>query len=120
FSVIASPDGDPVLTPAYDLLCTTLHLPTETPLALDLFADDFETAAFAANGFYTADDFAVLADRLGIVPRRRDRILATFVDEPRWDQLTGLVRRSFLSREAQEAYLAICSDRSRALSIRSP
>ena len=117
FSVITSPDGDPVLSPAYDLLCTTIHLPDETRTALEMFADDFETEAFGVNGFYTASDFMTLADRFELIPARRDRILAACTEINRLNQVTDLVRRSFLSREAQEAYLTICSDRRKALEI---
>jgi serine/threonine-protein kinase HipA len=115
FSLFTSPDGDPVLTPAYDLVNTTLHLPDETPLALDLFADGHETASFRALGFPSAADFIVLAERLGVVAARARRILARFTGEREAAAVADLVERSFLGDEAKGRYLAVVADRRRAL-----
>jgi len=115
FSVLASADGDPVLTPAYDLLCTSLHLPDESRLALDLFADDYETPTFTTNGFAGSADFRELARRFGLRPARSRRIVAAFTDRALAARADDLVRRSFLDRDAQDAYLAIVDDRRRAL-----
>lgn len=115
FSVFTSPDGDPVLTPAYDLVNTSLHLPDETPLALDLFADDHETDAFQTLGFYSATDFLMLAERLSVVPTRARRIVSRFGDDQAAAKVEGLIARSFLSTEAQERYRAVVDDRRRAL-----
>jgi len=115
FSLFTSPDGDPVLTPAYDLLATNLHLPNETALALDLFADDHETPAFRARGFYSAPDFVLLAQRLGVTPTRSQRLLGRFTDATVSTQVDNLIGRSLLSTEAQADYRAIVSDRRRAL-----
>jgi serine/threonine-protein kinase HipA len=115
FSLFTSPDGDPVLTPAYDLVNTTLHLPHETPLALDLFADDYLTPAFLALGFYGASDFQLLAQRMGLVPKRAQSLIARFQDPTRWQTADALVERSYLSPQAQTAYRTVLADRQRAL-----
>jgi serine/threonine-protein kinase HipA len=115
FSLFASPDGDHVLTPAYDLVNTNLHLPHETPLALDLFADGHETPAFQALGFHCADDFLLLAERLGVVTARAQHILAAFVDEAHVAEVEALIARSFLSAQAQALYRAVVADRRQAL-----
>lgn len=39
FSAIQTDEGDHVITPAYDLLCTRIHSPGETDMALTLFKD---------------------------------------------------------------------------------
>jgi serine/threonine-protein kinase HipA len=51
--------GDYRLTPAYDLMNTKIHIPTDTDLALTtgLFKDDFETESHKVNGFHAFDDF---------------------------------------------------------------
>ena len=118
FSLFTSTDGDPVFTPAYDLINTTLHLSTETPLALDLFADDFETPAFQALGFHCGSDFLLLAERLGVVASRAERLLAQHLDAEAQQRVDELIGRSFLSPDAQERYRAVISDRRRALSQR--
>jgi hypothetical protein len=65
FSLIRNEQtGEYNLSPAYDLLNTRLHLPTETHTALDLFKDDFATESYKANAFYAYDDFAVFARAL--------------------------------------------------------
>jgi serine/threonine-protein kinase HipA len=120
FSLIQTKDGDHVLSPAYDLLSTTLHLPSDTRMALDLFADDFESEAFKDHGFYTGSDFLELANRFGIAPKRRDKILADFADDGKYEQLVDLAQRSFLSEEAKRTYLGICSDRRTALRMGLP
>jgi serine/threonine-protein kinase HipA len=115
FSLIASSDGDHVLTPAYDMLCTSVHMPNDTRLALNLFADGFESEAFRENGFYTGTDFIELAERCSISAKRRDKLLAPFQDDGRYALLTDLVRRSFMCEEAKTTYMEICADRRRAL-----
>lgn len=118
FSLFTSADGDPVFTPAYDLINTTLHLPNETPLALDLFSDDFETPAFRALGFHCGSDFLLLAERLGVVAPRAERLLAQHLDAGTQRQVEELIGRSFLSPAAQEDYRAVLKDRRLALSQR--
>src|SRR5271170_5949936 len=59
-----------VLTPAYDLLCTSLHFPNESRLAMPIFADEFETPSRAAHGFETGACFLELARRYRIADSR--------------------------------------------------
>jgi serine/threonine-protein kinase HipA len=70
-----------IMTPAYDLLNTRLHLPDESALALDLFESDFETESYKVNGFYARDDFFEFGTRIGIPPQRVNRFL---------DEIAGL------------------------------
>ncbi|RZK22184.1 MAG: type II toxin-antitoxin system HipA family toxin, partial [Hymenobacter sp.] len=65
FSLYRLPGGEYTLTPAYDLLNTSLHVDDGNGLALDLFADDHETPSFAANGYLAYDDFLELGRRIG-------------------------------------------------------
>lgn len=104
-----------MFTSAYDLVNTTLHLPHETPLALALSADD-QTPAFQAFGFHCGTDFLLLAERLGVVASRAERLLAHHLDAATNLQVDELIGRSFLSPEAQERYRAMVSGRRRALS----
>ncbi len=115
FSLFTSPDGDPVLTPAYDLINTTVHLPHESPLALDLFVDDHETPHFQALGFLSAADFLLLAQRLGVVDSRARRHLARFVADDTARLVEDLIDRSFLDEPSRAAYRSIVADRRRAL-----
>jgi serine/threonine-protein kinase HipA len=110
---VPTPLGDHVLSPAYDLVNTRLHLPQESALALDQFADEFETDRFRKNGFPRREDFRELARRFRLKPDRAERIL---------DRVSGLdvkaeplLEASLLSEEAREGYRRILADRTRAL-----
>lgn len=115
FSLHRSPDGDHLLTPAYDLLCSSLHFPDEHRTALDLF-DEFETPQFRDNGFYTGACFRAFADRLDIRASLAERSVALFFE--REPAVAALVERSFLSDGTRREYLARYRDRLKALSIR--
>ncbi len=108
--------GDYVLTPAYDLLCTKLHIPTESRLALDLFAHDEEPESLATHGFPTGSDFLELARRIGLRPDRAESILQDLCAHE--DEIEALVSRSFLTPDARQTYLEILDDRRRALLLR--
>ena len=114
FSLYESPFGDPVLTPAYDLLCTSLHFPNESATALDLF-DAFESDTYRANGFYTRVDFLRLAEFYGIRREQAERILSLYPAQS--TRAEDWVRRSFLSDAAQADYLARYQDRLKAIRL---
>lgn len=106
---------DYVLSPAYDLLCTKLHLPAESRLALDLFAEEEEPASRSTYGFVTGSDFLELARRFGLIASRAEAILEDICCHR--DEAQELVHRSFLSEEAKVVYSAILADRLLALRI---
>jgi serine/threonine-protein kinase HipA len=114
FSLIRHDDtGEYRLTPAYDLLNTRLHLPTESRTALNLFKGDYETESFQANAFYAYDDFAAFAQRLGLVEKRFTRILQTFVDKK--DAVFSLIDRSILPEDCKQLFKEHVDDRVKAL-----
>lgn len=103
FSLIRSEDTEEYrLTPAYDLLNTRLHLPTESRTALDLFKGDYATESYEANAFYAYDDFAVFAQKLGLVKTRYQRILQSFVASK--EEVFYLIDRSNLPDECKQLY----------------
>jgi serine/threonine-protein kinase HipA len=115
FSLIRSEDTEEYrLTPAYDLLNTRLHLPTESRTALDLFKDDFATQSYQANAYYAYDDFAVFAQKLGLVEKRYKRILQRFVDSK--EEVLSLIDRSNLPDECKELYKEHVQESASALS----
>jgi len=101
FSLIETGLGDFVLTPAYDLLATSLHFPNESPLALDLL-DDFESEAYGALGFYSAPDFIELALRFEMDPHQAKRVLKKGSEHKA--KVVNMIRDSLLSEAAKEAY----------------
>ena len=112
FSLLETPFGDYSLSPAYDLVCTSLHLPAESRTALDLF-DDFITPSFDANAFAKRSDFMELANRFGLREPRVVAILDRFaIERP---TMEALLDRSLLSPEGNARYRAILADRLVAL-----
>lgn len=101
FSAMLTDEGDHVLTPAYDLLCTQIHSPGEADMALTLFKDRF-TEAYNAHGFYTYDDFFEFGKVLGIKESRVVKIIAVFSGKE--SSIDGLVDASFLRNDLKEYY----------------
>jgi serine/threonine-protein kinase HipA len=112
FSLIQTVHGDHLLSPAYDLLCTSTHLPNESSMALDLF-DDFESDYFQINGFYGRTDFMELARRFELPEQRSAMILNTFA--ARKDAILNLIDRSFLNPAAKQDYQKRFTDRLHAI-----
>ncbi|VGO21047.1 type II toxin-antitoxin system HipA family toxin [Pontiella sulfatireligans] len=112
FSLLQTAHGDYVLTPAYDLLSTSLHLPNESRTALEMF-DNFEGESFKANAFYRRPDFVELAKRYGIVSARAERMLDAFQEKAQLAE--EMISRSFLSRTGKQAYADRFKDRLHAI-----
>ena len=112
FSLLENPFGDSSLSPAYDLLCTSLHLPTESRTALDFF-DDFTTATFNANGFSKRADFIELAARFGLRTARTEVILDGLAANRH--QAEALLDQSLLSPESRSRFGSVLADRLQAI-----
>jgi serine/threonine-protein kinase HipA len=115
FSLFKSEFNDYILTPAYDLISTSLHFPTESRTALDLF-DSFESDHFRQNGFYSRPDFLKLAEIYGLNMERAARFLDLFSTSR--NQVQDLIGRSFLSDQAKADFHSRFTDRLN--SIKSP
>jgi serine/threonine-protein kinase HipA len=98
FSVIQSDSGDYILTPAYDLLCTRIHTPSENDMALMLFKDRF-SEAYEAIGFYTGYDFKLFGKKLGILEGRVIKIMNEVISNA--EMLSEIIDRSFLKDEVK-------------------
>lgn len=109
-------DGVYELTPAYDLINTSLHA-DDFRTALDLFKDEenYNGKFFTDNGFYGASDFLEFARRIGIVEKRAKKfILDITAHIPEMDEMLD---KSFLSDEAKVQYKENIRDRAKALSL---
>ncbi|MBM3435364.1 MAG: HipA domain-containing protein [Bacteroidetes bacterium] len=104
FSLLESSKGDYLLSPAYDLVNTALHV-DETDFALDkgLFADDFKSEQYKRNGNPSKNDFAELAKRIGVADSRVDKLLRPFTEKQYL--VETLVKRSFLDDAIKRGYL---------------
>ncbi|MGE5403015.1 MAG: HipA domain-containing protein [Ignavibacteriales bacterium] len=97
--------GDYLLTPAYDIMNTSLHVPGESDSALELFSGDYMTAAFRAGSKYTRQDFYEFGLRImgEAAGKRIDRMLNEIVSFR--EKTEELVKRSFLQDELKKTYL---------------
>ena len=104
YGVLETKQGDYILSPAYDLINTSLHV-DDTAMALDegLFKDDYTTESFEANAFYAYDDFYEFGLKIGLVKSRIIKILNKFRSNSK--RVQSLTERSFLNDEMKKAYM---------------
>ena len=114
FSLYRSEQGDYVLTPAYDLLNTSVHFPNEpSATGLEFFTDGHYTAAFERLGFYSSADFVELGSAFGVPEDEVGALISGYA--ARQDAVEKRVAASRLSEEAKSRYLAKFRDRLRAI-----
>ncbi|CAM3672883.1 HipA domain-containing protein [Pontibacter korlensis] len=103
FSPIDAAFGDYVLSPAYELICTRLHV-EDSYFALkgELSSADDETEGFQANGFYASDDFYEFGLRIGLQEKRMAGILHVFRQDR--TAVRKLLDHSFLREDLKETY----------------
>lgn len=114
FSAKQTDEGDHVLTPAYDLLCTRIHSPGEADMALTLFKDRF-TEAYEAHGFYSYDDFLEFGRALGIKGSRVVKIIEVFNGKE--EGIDRLADASFLRNDLKAFYKQTYKDRLTRLKV---
>jgi len=114
FSLMESSQGDYLLSPAYDLMCTSLHLnDMDICMKGGLFEGDYKEPAFEKYGIYTRESFISFADKMEIPIKLAENIL---------DEMSGkempvkeMVNRSFLSTAGKVAYYRIFEERQKRL-----
>jgi len=82
-------------------------------MELDLFEGDFETESFKSNGFYSYDDFTAFGTRIGIPPKRVDRIINTIIAG--CEKMHDLLQRSFLPDRLKIRYGEMVRERAKAI-----
>jgi len=100
FSLLTQTDGEIVLAPAYDLVCTKLAIP-----------DDKEESALTINGRKSKlarRDFDALAQNLRIPERSKDNIYTRFSKKIK--EAGQWIDSSFLPAELKQEYLDIISN----------
>ena len=114
FSLYRSVQGDYVLTPAYDLLNTSVHFPGEpTAAGLDFFADGHFTSAYETLGFYSSADFIELGSAFGVSDDEVREQIALFAEHRA--AVERMLAESALSDEARARYLFRFHDRLKAI-----
>jgi serine/threonine-protein kinase HipA len=104
FSLLESTKGDYLLSPAYDLINTRLHV-DDTDFALDkgLFTTDFKSEQYKKSGHPCKSDFSEFAKRIGVSESRVDKLMNPFLEKH--PLIETLVSHSFLSEANKRGYL---------------
>jgi serine/threonine-protein kinase HipA len=103
FSLIRDEKGEYQLTPAYDLMSTVLHTPSESDTALSLYVGDMNSAFYQKYGYYGKPNFIEFAKKLGIVEIRAERILSEFINKK--ELAIELINQSFLTEVVKQKYI---------------
>lgn len=104
FALLESSSGDYLLSPAYDLINTRLHV-DDTDFALDkgLFADDHKSEQYKKSGHPSKSDFTEFAMRIGVAESRIAKLLNPFLEKQPF--VETLVNHSFLTETNKRGYL---------------
>ncbi len=103
FSLLESTNGDYLLSPAYDLINTRLHVDdTDFSLSKGLFADEYKSDQYLRSGHPCKSDFCELAKRIGVRESRIEKLLKPFLEKQPLVEI--LASRSFLPESSQSAY----------------
>lgn len=108
FSLMETQKGDYVLSPAYDLINTRLHV-DDTDFALNkgLFKDNFRSKRYNISGHAHQDDFIELGKRIGLNEARISKLLSPFLTKQPLTEI--LINHSFLTEVNKRAYLQMIS-----------
>jgi serine/threonine-protein kinase HipA len=104
FSLRESTKGDYLLSPAYDLINTRLHV-DDTDFALDkgLFADNFKSEKYKIRNHPNKTDFEEFAKRIGVSENRTEKLMRPYLEKQ--PLMETLISRSFLSQANKRGYL---------------
>lgn len=116
FSLLESVYGDYVLSPAYDLVCSRVHV-NDSDIAMHngLYEGDIDDESFRSYGSYCYDHFYELGHRLGIQEKRIERILKLFCTEQ--TSVKTLIKHSFLNEETKERYMGLYQEKLKKLNV---
>ncbi|MBW6492419.1 MAG: HipA domain-containing protein [Lentimicrobium sp.] len=104
FSLLESTKGDYLLSPAYDLINTRLHVDdSDFALVNGLFADDFKSEQYKKSGHPCKKDFIEFAKRIGVAERRVEKLLNPFMEKKPF--METLLRCSFLGDASKRGYM---------------
>lgn len=110
FSLLETSRGDYLLSPAYDLVNTRMHV-DDTAFALDkgLFADGFKSDDYKKSWHPSHVDFQEFGRRIGVAENRIGKLIEPFVTKQPF--LETLIENSFLSESNKRGYLLMYQTR---------
>ncbi len=116
FSLLETPAGDYMLSPAYDLVNTRIHV-DDADFALEkgLFADDYKSPAHKNRGHACKADFFEFGKRIGVNEKRIEKLMLPFIENQAF--VGTLTDRSFLKTPEKRAYLLMYNRRRNDLNV---
>ncbi len=104
FALLESTQGDYLLSPAYDLLNTRLHV-NDSDFGLDkgLFTDGFKSFEYANSGHPNKTDFIEFGRRIGVAEQRVEKLIIPFLTKQNLVEV--LVKHSFLNMASKRGYM---------------
>jgi len=115
FSLLQTDMGDYMLSPAYDLLNTFIHVPGETDTALQLYHADIDAPFYSVYGFYGQESFRDLGRKIGLLPQRIERILTQLLSKN--EELIEMISNSNLSNTVKQRYIERVTDKIRRMGM---
>lgn len=104
FSLLESESGDYFLSPAYDLINTSIHVDdTDFALSKGLFIDDFKSPTYNNSSHPGKADFIEFGKRIGIDTNRAEKLLIPYLTKQ--TKVEELTYRSFLPANVKRGYL---------------
>ncbi len=104
FGLLETEQGDFILSPAYDLMNTRMHVnDTDFALRNGLFADGSKSILWQRTGMPVKADFIKFGLSIGIQPKRIEKMLNLFIF--RQEQVVTLIQNSYLSKRMKQSYL---------------
>jgi len=116
FALMESDHGDYLLSPAYDLLCTALHI-QDADLGLHdgLYKGDMDEPPYQRHGIYTGRLFILFAEKAGIPHSIAIEIINQSISSVA--PAMEMIGRSFLSTTSKKMYSEIIGERVRRMKL---
>lgn len=110
FSILETDAGDHILSPAYDLMNTSLHI-TDSDFALEdgLIPKELYSDVYDKKGHPCQDDFRTFGRLIGVLPKKIDQVIDMFQNSQ--EPVENLIARSFLDERMQRMYLRSYNER---------
>ena len=116
FSLLETESKDFILSPAYDLLCTSIHVDdSDLGLKNGLYEKDIEHPSYSKYGFYAYDDFYDFGLKMGMRPIRIKSLLALYKSKK--EEVIYLINMSFLNDKMKTIYLDMYLDKQRRFAM---
>lgn len=106
FSLLETFGGDHLLSPAYDLVNTKLHVDDmDFALGKGLFRDGYKSEVFKKNNHPCKIDYIEFGKRIGLTDTRAEKIIQPYLEKQL--MVEKLISRSFLDEPSKRAYLLL-------------